>query len=123
MPKHAFVRWLGVQNRLLTRDMLVRMGIFSERLCCICGLVEESVKHLFFQCTYIKHCLELVATWLGVHIRYSGVWQELRRTRRIIMFQRQILFAYYNALCYHIWWVRNKSKVELMGVMPGCVVK
>ncbi|GFZ07108.1 hypothetical protein Acr_19g0000450 [Actinidia rufa] len=47
-PKHSFILWLGLKDRLLTRD---KMHEFSEeKICPLCCAADESVDHLFFQC-------------------------------------------------------------------------
>ncbi|GFS35290.1 hypothetical protein Acr_00g0038900 [Actinidia rufa] len=52
MPKHSFILWLGLKDRLLTRDKIQE---FSEDTSCpLCTNLDESVDHLFFQCNVAK---------------------------------------------------------------------
>ena len=57
VPKHSFILWLVVQNRMSTRGILVRHNLVQDDVCVLCGTGVESVKHLFFTCLYAKLCL------------------------------------------------------------------
>ncbi|GFZ12259.1 hypothetical protein Acr_23g0006440 [Actinidia rufa] len=48
IPKHSFILWLGLKDRLLTRDKL--QGYIEDQTCPLCGEMEETIDHLFFQC-------------------------------------------------------------------------
>ncbi|CAA7031764.1 unnamed protein product [Microthlaspi erraticum] len=52
IPKHAFIFWLTVQNRLVTRDRMRSWGLRVPEECLLCGSSIESRDHLFFRCTY-----------------------------------------------------------------------
>ncbi|XP_062074548.1 uncharacterized protein LOC133778559 [Humulus lupulus] len=57
IPKHKFVTWLMLKKRLSTRDRLTRYGIAQDPCCVICGQLEESHRHLFFECQFSKQCM------------------------------------------------------------------
>ncbi|XP_020254288.1 uncharacterized protein LOC109831370 [Asparagus officinalis] len=64
-PKHSFVLWLAVQNRLLTQDKLIRRGIIQVNSCSLCaGAETESRDHLFFKCDYSREVWNGVMDWL-----------------------------------------------------------
>lgn len=52
VPKCAFVKWLAIKNRLLTKDMMLAFGMQVDPTCVLCGLERESVHHLFSTCPY-----------------------------------------------------------------------
>uniref|UniRef100_A0A1J3HF68 Reverse transcriptase zinc-binding domain-containing protein n=2 Tax=Noccaea caerulescens TaxID=107243 RepID=A0A1J3HF68_NOCCA len=52
IPKHAFILWLAVQNRLVTRDRLRSWGLNVSEVCLLCGAAAETRDHLFFNCLY-----------------------------------------------------------------------
>ncbi|XP_074361033.1 uncharacterized protein LOC141701249 [Apium graveolens] len=64
VPKAAFLLWLAIRNRLLTRDRMIRFGISTPIHCPLCLTDLESRDHLFFSCFYsriiISHCQVLV---------------------------------------------------------------
>ncbi|XP_048491453.1 uncharacterized protein LOC104887201 [Beta vulgaris subsp. vulgaris] len=77
-PKHRFILWMSVQNRLKTKDRLKRIGVCADDVCPICGQHGETVKHLFFQCYYSSQCIEQVLRWLGMHWNARNVLQLCR---------------------------------------------
>lgn len=54
MPKHAFICWLTIMNRLPTKDRLLKWGLNVDVMCLLCGAAEESRDHVFFSCPFAK---------------------------------------------------------------------
>lgn len=54
IPKHAFLSWIVVRDRLVTRDRLFRWGLLVPESCVLCTGGNESRQHLFF----IVHSVE-----------------------------------------------------------------
>lgn len=54
IPKLAFITWLTVQDRLTTRDRLLRWNLPVPATCLLCKSGDESRDHLFFLCNYTK---------------------------------------------------------------------
>lgn len=52
IPKHAFITWLLVWDRMKTRGKLIAWGINVPASCLLCGHMNESTTHLFFECDY-----------------------------------------------------------------------
>nr|GEX45971.1 hypothetical protein [Tanacetum cinerariifolium] len=52
IPKHAFVLWMAVQEKLLTQDRILKWKPNEILECALCGKCNDSHEHLFFQCTY-----------------------------------------------------------------------
>ena len=48
VPKHAFIAWMVVFNRLPTKDRMNKWGIELECCCSLCKQVEESRDHFVF---------------------------------------------------------------------------
>ncbi|XP_020249282.1 uncharacterized protein LOC109826672 [Asparagus officinalis] len=85
-PKHSFICWLAVQNRLQTKDRLMKRGIVNENMCTLCsrlqtkdrlmkrGIVNENMctlcsgqenrDHLFFDCPFSSEIWNQVMLWL-----------------------------------------------------------
>ncbi|XP_057250781.1 uncharacterized protein LOC130591469 [Beta vulgaris subsp. vulgaris] len=111
-PKHRIILWLGVQNRLKTKDRLKRIGVSDDDVCTICGQHGESVKHLLFKCHYSSQCIEQVMNWLGVSWNARNVFQLCRWIRgryRGSSFQKKVVLAAIAATVYTIWRVRNSA--------------
>ena len=52
MPKHAFIFWLAIQDRLSAFDRLVKWGWQGNLLCGFCKNKRESRDHIFFECSF-----------------------------------------------------------------------
>ncbi|CAA7026437.1 unnamed protein product [Microthlaspi erraticum] len=52
IPKHAFILWIALRNRLTTRDKLISWGMVVPSHCLLCGIGQETRDHIFFQCPY-----------------------------------------------------------------------
>jgi len=67
VPSTLVSAWRVLENKIASRANLERRGIVVERLLCsLCGVEEETCRHLFFECriawTVWNYCL----AWLGV---------------------------------------------------------
>uniref|UniRef100_A0A803PIA7 Reverse transcriptase zinc-binding domain-containing protein n=1 Tax=Cannabis sativa TaxID=3483 RepID=A0A803PIA7_CANSA len=63
-PKHSFLIWLAVQNRLKTRERLHKFSIIDSPDCLFCSRFPERVEHLCFKCEITLDCLNLLKNWL-----------------------------------------------------------
>ncbi|PWA58483.1 RNA-directed DNA polymerase, eukaryota, Reverse transcriptase zinc-binding domain protein [Artemisia annua] len=52
IPKHTFVFWKAVQNRLTTQDKVRQWGSYDLMICPLCYNDMDSHSHLFFKCKY-----------------------------------------------------------------------
>ncbi|XP_050232088.1 uncharacterized protein LOC126680874 [Mercurialis annua] len=66
VPRHAFIVWLALKRRLLTRDRLVHWRICSTASCVFCQNADESIDHLFFECIFSKTVWERVLLACGI---------------------------------------------------------
>ncbi|XP_021836297.2 uncharacterized protein [Spinacia oleracea] len=74
-PKSTFIMWLAVQNRLATKDKLIRWQLSIDGTCGLCQLESESLEHLFFSCSYSQEIWKQVLLSLGV-TRAVLPWHE-----------------------------------------------
>ncbi|GJX41446.1 RNA-directed DNA polymerase, eukaryota, reverse transcriptase zinc-binding domain protein [Tanacetum coccineum] len=54
IPRHAFVLWLAVKGKLVTQDKLSLWYLDKDWKCPLCKKIEDSHRHLFFDCDYSK---------------------------------------------------------------------
>nr|GEX50959.1 RNA-directed DNA polymerase, eukaryota, reverse transcriptase zinc-binding domain protein [Tanacetum cinerariifolium] len=52
VPKHAFILWLAIQEKLLTQDKMMAWQHGLDLKCLLCKLCSNSHNHLFFDCSY-----------------------------------------------------------------------
>nr|GEY21176.1 hypothetical protein [Tanacetum cinerariifolium] len=54
IPKHAFISWLAIHNKLTTQDKIKQWGSYDVMCCALCKHEMDSHSHLFFKCEYSK---------------------------------------------------------------------
>jgi hypothetical protein len=96
--------WLLLKNRLNTRRMLQRKNMALDSYDCeLCLLQrEESLRHLFFKCSFTKNCWSLI----GVNV---PSWLTPERATRHIKRQLKLHFSMdiIIVMCWSIWSERN----------------
>ena len=110
IPKHAFILWLAVKNKLCTQDKLQKWYPNKVYECSLCKNGLDSHNHLFFECEYSKEVWGMVSnkakihenedTWEGIVNKMSSIG-ESRSVWEII---KKLCLA---ATVYHIWQERN----------------
>lgn len=62
IPKHAFLAWVVILNRLPTRDKLQQWGLNVAANCLLCDSSDEDRDHIFFRCVYSQ---EIMSTFFN----------------------------------------------------------
>ncbi|XP_074300723.1 uncharacterized protein LOC141632032 [Silene latifolia] len=123
LPRHAFIGWLIVQGRLMTRDRLFKFGITTDMVCAICSSHNETHQHLFSDCTYSTLCWDLLNGWLGLSIPKTRVVDWFITWRCPLLMKKQIIGAAIVALWYHIWTARNIARIEARVLAPRYILR
>ncbi|XP_020266575.1 uncharacterized protein LOC109842073 [Asparagus officinalis] len=108
-PRHAFISWLAIQNRLLTQDRLIRRGVVSINSCVLCSGLECR-DHLFFECSYSSDIWANVMNWLQFRWRSSNWNQVLNwfcHRLRGRGFKQKLKKLAFTSTIYKIWNERN----------------
>ncbi|XP_062073122.1 uncharacterized protein LOC133777496 [Humulus lupulus] len=110
VPKHRFILWQSVHQKLPTRDLLHHCHMSLPSLVClICELEDESHSHIFFECVFSKRVVQFVFEWLRGLCWPSNFidwcnWLSADRKS----FRDWITVAALAASVYHIWYTRNR---------------
>ena len=64
IPKHSFILWLGLKDRLQTKDKI--QELIEDKVCPLHSADDETIDHLFFQCVIGKQVLSHIKQWLGI---------------------------------------------------------
>lgn len=114
IPKHSFVVWRALLQRLPTQSRLCHLRVISMSQCCFCWNSKEDLDHLFFECAFSKsiwstimkkiypwdrrpHPLAIECSWI------KGIYKGKSTTATI----GKLAF---NASIYHIWRERNQQR-------------
>ncbi|XP_010667293.1 uncharacterized protein LOC104884351 [Beta vulgaris subsp. vulgaris] len=111
-PKHRFILWLAVQNRLKTKSRLLQFGLSNDDSCPVCMQSTENIQHLFFECVFSNCCMREIMAWLGFNWRRKSLFQTCRWMRSRYTgnrFKRQVGLAACAAVVYKVWLNRNKA--------------
>ena len=66
LPSSHFTAWKVLCNAIATEDNLLRCGIPIACVGCpLCGVEEETVRHLFFECRVSWRIWGMCLEWLG----------------------------------------------------------
>ncbi|XP_071727106.1 uncharacterized protein [Rutidosis leptorrhynchoides] len=112
IPKHSFMVWLLMGERLKTQDRLKAWEISSRisQVCSLCLREADSHEHLFFKCLFAKQVWTLATKVSRVNLQVDS-WKDVvdvlspiafKRSARVIV--SKLLFG---ASVYGIWRERN----------------
>ena len=99
--------WLVEKNSILTRDNLTRRGWHGDKRCNFC-LENESVNHLFFDCSMARYVWSLVAYVVGTDCRPCSFDQFWLWAKQFFSLSENFLYVGLAAICWAIWRMRNK---------------
>ncbi|GFY81235.1 hypothetical protein Acr_01g0010440 [Actinidia rufa] len=123
-PKHSFILWLGLKDRLLTKDKLQEFS--DDRLCPLCRSEDETVDHLFFRYRVGGQIWAQIKAWLGITramqtIKASVKW--LIKEARGTGLQAKIKKISLACTVYHLWEARNQRIVEGKIKSPEALIR
>ncbi|KAL8162332.1 LOW QUALITY PROTEIN: hypothetical protein V2J09_013821 [Rumex salicifolius] len=87
-PRHSFITWLALHNRLVTLDRLHKWGITQNSLFRFCTTANETEDHLFFTCSFTNSVMNTILLWSGIQSRFQHLhdwitWTLIRHNRII----------------------------------------
>ncbi|XP_074304878.1 uncharacterized protein LOC141639720 [Silene latifolia] len=122
IPKHSFISWLVVQERLMTRERLLNFGIITDVSCFFCHSHLETHQHLLYDCQFSKLCWALLCGWLEIDLPSAGLIDWCLNWRCKSLMKKQIVYAAIVAVWYHIWNARNVCRLEAMLITLAALI-
>ncbi|GJY43525.1 RNA-directed DNA polymerase, eukaryota, reverse transcriptase zinc-binding domain protein [Tanacetum coccineum] len=109
IPRHAFVIWLAIQNRLMTQDKLLIWRPNDDLKCVLCSKCPDSHNHFFFTCEFSKGIWNELLQMLNVRLYECGdqIINEIKAlpaNRNILGIVRRLAC---DAAVYYIWQEMN----------------
>ncbi|KAJ9535397.1 hypothetical protein OSB04_un001487 [Centaurea solstitialis] len=118
VPRHAFILWLAINERLRTLDRLLKWKVKEEGVCVLCNVGMENHSHIFVECAYARevwNCLEGVS---GIYFLISSMegdgnsWSTLIEKLSGVKVGNSIWSIIHRLVLaagvYFIWQERNK---------------
>ena len=101
---HKVFFWLLLQDRLSTRNLLRRKGMFLPSYACVLchELVEESVVHLFLECDFAKACWKRLGVVIDEVSSQNFIFEEIRQQLNVKFFMEIVIIS-----CWSMWSIRN----------------
>lgn len=109
VPKHRFLWWLMMLDRLNTADRLNNVGVIDDPACLLCGNERETHNHLFFSCPFSKVVIRSCVRWLNLSCQDRSIQGLILMVNNSggYKFRRQVKSVVICATAYQIWWARN----------------
>ncbi|KAI3723667.1 hypothetical protein L2E82_35422 [Cichorium intybus] len=86
IPRHAFILWVALKNRLKTHDKIKIWDTNSNLICAFCGDCADSLSHLFFECSFpsmVWHDLQHVMNLSVPTDSWSDIINQLKPVSKI----------------------------------------
>ncbi|GKD72578.1 RNA-directed DNA polymerase, eukaryota, reverse transcriptase zinc-binding domain protein, partial [Tanacetum coccineum] len=80
IPRHAFILWMLVHERLPTQDRLAKWYPNRVIKCVMCLQEQDSHQHLFFNCPYSKKVYDKAKIKANINVG-SYHWKKVKRTK------------------------------------------
>uniref|UniRef100_A0A803PQL5 Reverse transcriptase domain-containing protein n=1 Tax=Cannabis sativa TaxID=3483 RepID=A0A803PQL5_CANSA len=111
VPKHSFMLWIAMLDRLKTKERLQRFQLVNDDECVLCRTTTETSQHLFFSCNFSHQGLQQVKRWLGWNMVTSSLKNIIRWIERakIGKFKKEVFSTAIPGLVYMIWKSRNEK--------------
>ena len=106
IPKCAFIFWLALKNRLLTKERMVRFGLGNDSTCDFCHTDTETNAHLFSSCSFVTEILS------DTSFSFTQDWNQYLSgeflTGRQTMVWKNFSLLYLAVAVYYVWRERNE---------------
>ncbi|XP_060195114.1 uncharacterized protein LOC132624337 [Lycium barbarum] len=120
-PRYKFTLWLAIQGRLATVDRLQKFGIIVPPDCIFCGQTQETLSHLYFECSITKGLWCRLLVWLG-YTRKIGDWKyEVKWISHIARHKSghcSITCCIFGMLVALVWRERNLLRFQSTQFLP-----
>ena len=120
--------WILLHNKLLTAENLKKRGISGPSRCILCNSDEETISHLFLQCSF-SHLIWRSVLPPGTALNFPdtiaqlfAVWSKHfpgSLNKKLIL--NRLWACIPKNLCWQLWLARNKAIFKDQKVVPAHV--
>lgn len=108
-PKHAFVVWMAMRNRLNTMDRWIYLEGYGH--CVFCNNHCETSSHLFFKCSFVQAIWRRVRVWLSISRAMTTLLSSIKWIKREYggaRIRSKAILLDFEATIYFDWSARNQ---------------
>ncbi len=116
--------WLVLKKRLLTTDNLLKRGWTGNTLCVLCGVIPETVDHLFTKCVFTRFVMWKVSEDLGSEDSgddTKSLWEKWMSRGGTRSSDSNLVCL--STIWWAIWSIRNKVIFQHSATDPLFAVK
>ncbi|XP_047309733.1 uncharacterized protein LOC124913168 [Impatiens glandulifera] len=110
IPRNQFILWLAFRKRLETRDRIKKYMNILDVNCPVCIVKEESIDHLFGECTFVSKLWINFAQNMNI-TKFPLTWNEIiklvKKRAKGDSFYANVFKCLFRALVYNTWRERN----------------
>lgn len=113
IPRHAFVSWLALTDRLSTNERIVSWVISCDILCVLCRACTENRDHIFFKCPFSQRSWRIIKRWCcqeGLDDEWGNLITWAVQNWKGKIFRADCCRLGFIAGIYHVWAERNAVK-------------
>ena len=110
IPKHSFILWLAIHERLSTQDKLKAWGVQIANRCNLCLCDCEDLQHIFFQCSFSNEVwikAKQLAEIKSSSTQWANIVNEMAGDEVISSIGSVIKRLVFAASVYQLWNERN----------------
>ncbi|KAL5713933.1 hypothetical protein ACHQM5_015964 [Ranunculus cassubicifolius] len=110
----SFFIWLLFRKRILTDERLQEMGTNLASQCSFCKESEESMEHIFQQCSVTQEMLQSLTWGSGTNIRLLSIEDHIIswESERLTEIGKEYWEILPHAMFWGIWLARNSCRFE-----------
>jgi len=116
IPKVKIFNWTLLKSKILIAENLRKKGILGPSICCLCKAAEESINHLFLECSFARNCWKLIISPLRtvelptqINLLQKNWGNSYPYPKKNKNLAKRLWNSIPPTLCWQIWNARNKS--------------
>lgn len=120
-PKYKFTLWLALKRRSATADKLRRLRIQVPPHCIFCGQAEETLAHLYFDCSHTRELWTRLLLWICYNsniVDWNTEMQWISKIARKKSSHCSITCCIFGMLVALIWREKNLLRFQHTQFLP-----
>ena len=115
VPQYNLMMWKVINNALLTRSMLQKVGMICPMQCLFCEIEEETTDHIFFECPALHNLLFHLGGKTGTYLTgHTSIiqWNIILKATKWRTVESRVLTVCLKVFVAVIWRERNLRVFE-----------